>query len=317
MTSCSRPRWIAVDVAILEDPLFEGEPYTRREALLWLYANVAWKETRHRVGSATLPVPVGSVFVTLRTLQKHWGWRSDTRVRAFLKEMEREGKICVQTDAGKTLISLCDHSVFQAAERSENAAKTQKKRSGNAQKTPRHKDSEKERMREDDSDLNGFKAWFEAYPTGPYDNREVAEAEWRKLTPEERRTVINDTPGYFEDAAARGRDLAVSAGRFLSGRYWARKRDPQPYRKGKQTGRQAAGKTMEAAVASTPKTREELIRQNLEHNAKSWEGRGRDLGQPSKFLSEYARMQAEKQLAPERSEDASMVDQGRGCQRHE
>jgi hypothetical protein len=243
-----------------------------------------------------LPVARGSLFITLQQLKKSWNWNSDTRVRTFLKVLAREGRIRVKTDAGKTHISLCNLEALQRADTAGNEEKTQAKRTKNAQKTPitpDHKVSKKQRMREDDSDFEGFQAWFENYPGSAHDNRDKADAEWRKLTPDERRKVIDETPGYFEHALEIGRNFPPAAANFLSGRYWERKRSKPQITRAKstrlrQTGKKAPGLT----VALTPKTREEILREHREHNAKSWDGQGRNLGLRPKFLDDYERRKA-------------------------
>ncbi len=121
-------RWVRVQTSIFDHELFQAEPLTEREAWLWLIANAAWKATRHRVGTDMHEVPAGSLFVTLRQLQTAWKWKSDYRVRSFLKLLEKEEMIVSQTNAGKTQVTICNYSHYQEAERTENASATQEKR---------------------------------------------------------------------------------------------------------------------------------------------------------------------------------------------
>lgn len=134
-------RWVRVQTSIFEHELFTAEPLSQREAWLWLIANVAWKETRHRIGNDVLTVPVGSMFITLRGLQAAWHWGSDKRVRTFLSVLERENMIETKTDAGKTQISVCNYSRYQDGGRTEDAAGTQPGRTEDALKTPVHQDT--------------------------------------------------------------------------------------------------------------------------------------------------------------------------------
>lgn len=134
-------RWIRVQTNVFDHELFTAEPLSQREAWLWLIANAAWKETRHRVGNDVLTVPVGSMFYTLRGLQLAWRWGSDKRVRTFLSMLEREGMIGTKTDAGKTHISICNYSRYQDAGRTEDASGTHGGRSEDALKTPVHQDT--------------------------------------------------------------------------------------------------------------------------------------------------------------------------------
>lgn len=121
-------RWVRVQTSIFDHELFQAEPLTEREAWLWLISNAAWKTTRHRVGTDMHEVPAGSLFVTLRKLQTAWKWKSDYRVRSFLKLLEKEEMIVSETNAGKTQITICNYSHYQEAERTDNAGATQEKR---------------------------------------------------------------------------------------------------------------------------------------------------------------------------------------------
>jgi hypothetical protein len=132
-------RWVRVDVSVFEHEFFaSSEPFSEREAWLWLIANAAWKNTTHRVGNVMLDVPVGSLFATLRGLQNAWHWASDKRVRSFIMRLENGRMVSTKTDAGKTHITICNYSLYQEGGRSEDASRTQVGRSEDAQKTPLH-----------------------------------------------------------------------------------------------------------------------------------------------------------------------------------
>lgn len=131
-------RWIRVQTSIFDHEAFAPEPLTEREAWLWLIANAAWKDTRHRVGSQMVEVPVGSLFVTLRGLQNEWKWGSDFKVRSFLALLRDQEMIVMNSNAGKTQITICNYSRYQNLEREENAKETHEKRTENALKTPVH-----------------------------------------------------------------------------------------------------------------------------------------------------------------------------------
>lgn len=117
-----------MQVSIFDHDLFDEEPFTEREAWLWMITKAAWSETRHRVGSKVHVVPVGSFFITLREMQEVFKWKSDKKVRGLLSLLERENMINVKTDAGKTQVTICNYSKYQDAGRSGDAAGTQRGR---------------------------------------------------------------------------------------------------------------------------------------------------------------------------------------------
>lgn len=117
--------WVRISREVFDHPMFAPGEMTEREAWLWLIANAAWRDTQHRVGGDLHTVPRGSLFATLRELQSAWHWRTDKRVRGFLDRLERSGMVGRKTDAGKTLISICNYDKYQDDGRSVDAMRTQ------------------------------------------------------------------------------------------------------------------------------------------------------------------------------------------------
>lgn len=118
-------RWVRVQSDILDHPLFANAERSESDAWLWLIANAAWSPTHHRIGNDIVPVPVGSVFVTLRGLAKEWNWKSEKRVRTFLRVLENHEMIVTKTDAGKTQVTICNYSKYQEGGRTQDAERTQ------------------------------------------------------------------------------------------------------------------------------------------------------------------------------------------------
>ena len=121
--------WYALPRGAFDDDIFADEPFTERDAYRWLFENVAYTDTRHRVGGGLVDVPRGSLCQTLRGLATAWRWGSDYRVRTFLDRLENAGKIQRKAigngNAKKTLITLCDYDVSRETQPAENAPKTQ------------------------------------------------------------------------------------------------------------------------------------------------------------------------------------------------
>jgi len=134
-------RWVRVQTSIFEHEVFAADPFSEREAWIWLISKAAWKDTKHRIGQTVVDVPTGSMFLTLREMQRAWKWKSDKRVRTFLTMLENERMIETKTDAGKTQISICNYSRYQEVGRTEDAAGTHDGRSADALKTPIHQNT--------------------------------------------------------------------------------------------------------------------------------------------------------------------------------
>lgn len=118
-------RWVRVQADILDHPLFANSERSESDAWLWLITNAAWSATHHRIGNDVVPVPVGSIFVTLRGLAKEWNWKSEKRVRTFLRVLENHEMIVTKTDAGKTQVTICNYSKYQESGRTQDAERTQ------------------------------------------------------------------------------------------------------------------------------------------------------------------------------------------------
>ena len=87
--------FITVERKIWKNPVFSDAEMTEREAFIWMVSNAAWSETTHLVGSELFPVQRGSFMETLRGLQSVFMWKSDKRVRGYLKKLEKYGILSV------------------------------------------------------------------------------------------------------------------------------------------------------------------------------------------------------------------------------
>lgn len=111
--------WVCITRKYHEHPVFAAEPFTEREAFQWLICKAAWKDTKHRIGTTIHDVPRGSLFCTLRQMAREWRWKSDYRVRSFLKTLEIERMVFLNPTQGKTHITICNYNEYQNTERKE------------------------------------------------------------------------------------------------------------------------------------------------------------------------------------------------------
>jgi hypothetical protein len=103
----------AVDRGIWDhDVLVDNNPFSRREAWLWLISEAAWKPHRRRLAGHSVELNRGQLAASLRFIAGKWRW-SEPRVRRFLKTLINEGMIDTATDAGITIITLCKYDRYQ------------------------------------------------------------------------------------------------------------------------------------------------------------------------------------------------------------
>lgn len=104
---------VAIDRGIFGHDLFEtDEPFTRREAWIWLIVEAAWKDRTKRVDGKTVAVKRGQVAHSIRFMAEAWGWHR-TRVDRFLRELKIETMIETETETGITIITICNYDEYQ------------------------------------------------------------------------------------------------------------------------------------------------------------------------------------------------------------
>jgi hypothetical protein len=102
----------AVDRGIWEDPDFPNEPFTEREAFLWLVSEAAWKPHRKRSGSKVVDLERGQVCHSIRFMAEAWQW-SKSRVDRFLSRLEKRDTIKRTTGTDPVVVTICKYDAFQ------------------------------------------------------------------------------------------------------------------------------------------------------------------------------------------------------------
>ena len=82
----------AIARSIWENPTFDNEPYTQREAWMWLIGAAAWSERRVRGNGGQVILGRGEFCFSVRFLEERWQW-SKSRVARFLKTLEKRDMI--------------------------------------------------------------------------------------------------------------------------------------------------------------------------------------------------------------------------------
>lgn len=92
--------------------LATNEPFSRREAWLWLIENAAFRETRIDVLGRTVPVLRGQICRSYRDLAREWGW-SLSVVQRFIARLQTDTLISTANDTGRLTITLCNYDKYQ------------------------------------------------------------------------------------------------------------------------------------------------------------------------------------------------------------
>ncbi|MGR0185519.1 hypothetical protein [Azospirillum aestuarii] len=96
-----------------DNPVFQDEPCSEREAWVWLIEEAAYQDRRQRVGKVIVSVKRGQLAVSTRFLAEAWQW-SHSKARRFLERLEKEGMIGTDADTGVSVITICNYETYQA-----------------------------------------------------------------------------------------------------------------------------------------------------------------------------------------------------------
>jgi hypothetical protein len=101
--------------------MFAPEPFTEREAWLWMIAEAAWKPMTVRAGRAVLQIDRGQIACSLRFLATRWKW-PETSVRRFLARLAAGGDdalVVIDAAQSVTQITICNYDKYQNSRRTE------------------------------------------------------------------------------------------------------------------------------------------------------------------------------------------------------
>ncbi len=102
----------AVDRGIFSDPDFAKEPFTEREAFMWLVSEAAWKDHSRRADGKTIKLKRGQLCHSVRFMAEAWEW-SKSRVDRFLGRLENRDTIRREIGTKTQTITICNYDRFQ------------------------------------------------------------------------------------------------------------------------------------------------------------------------------------------------------------
>lgn len=109
----------SISRGIWDDPQFPDEPFSEREAWMWLIGKAMWKARKFRVGRHVFDLKRGQYAAATRGLAEVWGWKHG-KVRRFLDKITADGNIGTLATHGATIITICNYDSYQFTPKSEN-----------------------------------------------------------------------------------------------------------------------------------------------------------------------------------------------------
>ena len=205
--------------AIFDHGAFADEPFTEREAWIWLIMEAAWKPRKRRVGDYVVDVERGQVAASVRFMAKAWKWTAP-KVQRYLKRLENLAMIVPKTDTGVTVITICKYDDFQHQPQASDTDAIQSRYTSDT-------NLKKEVIREEGnlsiscSKPQGlpFDAFWAVWPNKS--GKEPARKAWAKLNDDDRRKAQSFSASWF----ARWRQTYPTASpilpaSYLNGRRW-------------------------------------------------------------------------------------------------
>lgn len=179
----------AVDRGIFTDPDFANEPFTEREAFMWLVSEAAWKAHAGRAYSGRVELKRGELCHSVRFMAEAWQW-SKSRVDRFMKRLIKSKIISCENRDTSQVYFVCNYSKFQRAglpvrDTSGTLAGQQRDTSGTLAGQTRNKETLKQEKEDScvrdasapespkipkSSEIDGaelkaeFEAWYRSYP---------------------------------------------------------------------------------------------------------------------------------------------------------
>jgi len=133
-----------------DDPAFQNEPFSEREAWIWMICEAQWKPRQRRVGKVIVNVDRGQLAHSTRFLAEAWKW-SHAKVRRYLDRLEKLKLIRRESGTGVSVITLCKYNEYQLSPQSSGTEAAQKRhRSG----TNQNKDEIREEGKERDTNVS-------------------------------------------------------------------------------------------------------------------------------------------------------------------
>lgn len=103
----------AIDRGVWDhDYLADPQPFSRREAWIWLLSEAAWKPHRRRIMGRQIELARGQLAASYRFMASKWRW-SEARVRRFVSGLISEAMVDAKADAGLTVITICNYNKYQ------------------------------------------------------------------------------------------------------------------------------------------------------------------------------------------------------------
>ena len=170
---------------------FRDEPFTEREAWVWLVMEASWKERTVRAGDYVADTKRGQLAASVRFMSKAWSWTA-AKVQRYLKRIEKLKMICVETDTGISIVTICNYGKYQNGAQASDTVPIQDRYTTD---TNEKKDSIPEVKKEKES-LLPFSDFWAVWPVKIA--KDAASKAWSKLSQADRIRAIDGAADWYD-----------------------------------------------------------------------------------------------------------------------
>lgn len=139
--------WILLYRSIRDSWIWEKKPFDPARAWIDLILDANHDDGKVFTGSSLVKIKRGQDWVSVRSLAERWGWSKD-RVRKFLKTLESDSMIRINTTPFGTLLTIVNYDNFQIRQDSKRDTKKTPARAQTGRKPVRNKEGLKEELKE-------------------------------------------------------------------------------------------------------------------------------------------------------------------------
>lgn len=146
---------------LFDSEAFRDEVLTEREAWVWLVMAASWKARAVRSGDYVAETKRGQLAHSIRYMAKAWKW-TPAKAQRYLKRLEKLKMICVETDTGVSVVTICKYDEYQNPTKAADTDAIQPRyRTDTEKKKDERREEGKDTVRVDPSDFEDF---WEAFP---------------------------------------------------------------------------------------------------------------------------------------------------------
>ncbi len=95
-----------------DDTAFAQDPFSEREAWVWMIAEASWKARTRRVGDYVVELERGQLAHSTRFMADTWKW-THSKARRYLDRLEKLEMIRRETGTGVSVVTVCNYDKYQ------------------------------------------------------------------------------------------------------------------------------------------------------------------------------------------------------------